>query len=231
MIVRRADDSLYLITQPDHAALAGRIMRQWQPLFDAERRASILHAIEEHDNGWREADEAPTVDPGTGRIHDFMTAPVSVRQGVWPRGIARLADDPWAAALVAQHALTVYDRYTSDLEWGAFFRDLAVIRDEMIARTSLTLDQLKRDYDFVRIGDLISLIFCNQWRQESYGAWTFRGDGDRVTITPDAFNGREVPIAVAACVIADRRYGSESELAAALRAGLAQTLTGLVTGR
>jgi hypothetical protein len=231
MIVRRAGDSLYLIRQPDHAALAGRIMRQWQPLFDAERRGSILHAIEEHDNGWREADETPTVDPVTGDVHDFITAPVAVRQSVWPRGIARLADDPWAAALVAQHALTVYDRYRSDPEWSSFFRDVAKSRDKMIAQTPLTLDQLNADYAFVRIGDLISLIFCNQWDEETYGAWTFRRDGDHVRITPDAFNGREVPIAVVACAIAERRYASNAELEAALRAGSARTITGLVSGR
>jgi hypothetical protein len=231
MIVRRAGDFLHLITQPDHAALAGRIMRQWQPLFDAERRGSILHAIEEHDNGWREADEAPTVDPASGRIHDFITAPVGVRQGVWPRGVARLVDDPWAAALVAQHAITVYDRYRSDPDWVVFFRDLAMARDEMIAQTGLAFEQLTRDYDFVRIGDLISLIFCNLWDEESYGVWTFRRNGDRVTITPDAFNGRELPVAVVACEIADRRYESNSALAAAVRAGSAKTITGLVGGR
>ena len=230
MIVRRAGSTLYLITQPDHAALAGRIMRHWRPLHNADRRASILHAIEEHDNGWREADEAPTVDPGTGRIHDFITAPAHVRQGVWPRGIARLADDPWAAALVAQHAMTVYDRYHADPEWQRFFAALAVIRDQLIMQASLGLDQLTHDYAYVRIGDLISLIFCHQWDEERYGAWSFRRDRDQVMVTPDPFEGRRIPIAVTARQIPDARYDSDGKLNDTLRTAPVVMLKGIVSG-
>ena len=82
MIVRPGDGVLHLITQPDHAALARRIMSLWPSLQKAERRRDILTAIEHHDRGWREPDAAPTVDPATGRIHDFVHAPVEVRQGV-----------------------------------------------------------------------------------------------------------------------------------------------------
>src|SRR5262245_59328697 len=136
MIVHAAGAVLHLITQPDHAALAGRIMGRWQRLYEAERRGAILHAVEEHDNGWREADEAPTVDEATGRVHDFISAPAAVRQGVWPRGIARIAAEPWAAALVAQHAVTVYDRYREDPAWQDFFRDIESTRDALVARTA-----------------------------------------------------------------------------------------------
>jgi hypothetical protein len=228
MIVRRGRGALYLITQPDHAALAARIMRLWQPLFDAERRASILHAIEQHDNGWREADDAPTVDTDNGRVHDFVTAPAAVRQGVWPRGIARLAGDPWAAALVAQHALTVYDRYTSDPEWLDFFRNIALMRDQLIAMTPSTLADLESDYHFVRIGDLISLIFCNQWDDERYGSWTFRRDNDRVVVTPYAFQRPEIFISVAARELPDRSFAFDEELQRTMKAAPAVTLTGTI---
>jgi len=113
VIVRRVHDAIQLITQPDHAHLARTIMEHCVPLAARRRRDAILHAIAEHDNGWAEEDAAPTVNPTTGTVVDFVSAPLSVRHAVWPRGIARLADDPWAAALVAQHALTVYDRCSS----------------------------------------------------------------------------------------------------------------------
>src|SRR3712207_6208701 len=110
MIVREQADRLLLITQPDHAHLSRRVMERCVVLRDRPRRTSILLAIGEHDNGWAEPDAAPQVDPATGSVHDFVTAPLAVRHSVWPRGVARLANDPWAAALVAQHAITVYDR-------------------------------------------------------------------------------------------------------------------------
>src|SRR5262245_49386437 len=96
------------------------------------RRNAILLAIGEHDNGWAEEDAAPTIDPASGAIADFVSVPLSVRHAVWPRGVARLADQPWAAALVAQHALTVYDRFRNVAEWASFFREMEEARDAMV---------------------------------------------------------------------------------------------------
>ena len=106
MIVRQFADSLLLITQPDHAHLAREVMGRALPLARHPRRDAILLAVREHDNGWAEPDAEPIIGP-SGDVADFIAAPIAVRQGVWPRAVARLAGDPWAAALVAQHAITV----------------------------------------------------------------------------------------------------------------------------
>ena len=68
MIIRQSDAALVLITQPDHAALAGRIMRRWEAdgFPQSPRRADILAAVDLHDNGWREVDAVPAVDPVYG---------------------------------------------------------------------------------------------------------------------------------------------------------------------
>jgi hypothetical protein len=230
MIVRRASGVLHLITQPNHAALAGRIMRRWRPLQSADRRAAILLAIEEHDNGWRELDEAPMVDPASGNIFDFVEVPAKYRQAVWPRGIARLSHEPWSAALVAQHALTVYDRFHGDPEWRDFFATIAKTRDALLDEAGDTETHLAADYPFVRIGDLISLIFCNQWESQTFGEYTFARDGDEIVVTPDPFGGERVPIAVTACEIPDRPYSSDAELRQALRDATTVSLTGTVAG-
>src|SRR5688500_19092608 len=107
MIVRPAASAFHLITQADHAALSRRIMEHWLPLAHHARRPSILEAVGEHDNGWRELDQNPAIDR-TGRVVDFVNAPSPAKQAVWPRGAARLAGDPWTAALVAQHAMAGY---------------------------------------------------------------------------------------------------------------------------
>src|SRR5688572_29016028 len=113
MIIRSTGPTRLLITQRDHASLAAHIMRHWRAdgFPEKQRQHVILLAIDAHDNGWREIDASPLVDPGTGRILDFVHAPDHVRRGVWPRGVARLATAPYAAALVAQHAIHVYRRY------------------------------------------------------------------------------------------------------------------------
>ena len=229
MIVRHAGRVLHLITQPDHAALAHRIMQRWEPLRQHARRASILLAIQEHDNGWREPDASPPVDPGSGQIYDFINAPATIRQAVWPRGVARLSHDPWAAALVAQHALTIYDRYKSDTDWSGFFTDMSATRSALVESCGLTLPQLSDDYVHLRIGDLISLVFCNGWREpQQVERWRFQLDGERVAITPGSFAG-DLEMAVPARELADTFYASDAQLKEALQSAPAITLMGVIS--
>jgi len=227
VISRVVDGGVQLITQPDHAHLASRFMEHCVPLAAKARRAVILRAIAEHDNGWAEEDAAPTVNPETGGIADFVSAPLSVRQRVWPRGVARLASEPWAAALVAQHAITVYDRYRSDALWNPFFKEMEEARAAMIQASGLTLEDLAVDYPFVRLADLISLTFCVGWTdQQRYREWTVQLSGTRVNVIP--WGGAEIPIAIQARVIPNRPFRSDAELREALRAASPTTLRGVV---
>src|SRR3954465_10810061 len=159
MIIRPAAHHFHFITQPAHAHLSRKVMEACPALLANPRRTEVLHAIGEHDNGWAEPDAATIVDPVTGAPLDFVSAPVAVRRGVWPRGVQRLAARPWAAALVAQHAMAVYERYRADPSWSAFFTGMAELRDEMVRASRERADDLAGDYRFVRLGDLISLAF------------------------------------------------------------------------
>jgi hypothetical protein len=232
MIARPHDSAFQLITQPNHAHLARRIMERCVPLTANPRRDAILHAIGEHDNGWAEEDAAPMVNPDTGGVADFVHAPLCVRHRVWPRAVARLAADPWAAALVAQHALTVYDRFRMDAEWATFFAGMEAARDSWRLASGLPLDELVSDYAFVRLGDLISLTFCTGWTDEQrFGAWTVQLSGARVMVAPNAFGAAPIPIEIVAGEIPNRPFGSDEELRAAVRAAQPVTLRGEVVGR
>jgi hypothetical protein len=200
MILRLHGSTRVAITQPDHAALAGRIIGAWRAngLLDSPRRDDILLAVAEHDNGWREIDDALLVDPATGAILDFMTVPAHVKRGVWSRAIARLAATPYAAALVAHHAGHVYSRYRSDEAWLPFFAEMDASRDRLLREAvAVTCDNLLADYVFLRIGDLASLAFCTAGTMlgGEFG-YTVRLDGTRVVITPDPFEGADVPFSI-----------------------------------
>jgi hypothetical protein len=232
VIVRLLDDRVYLITQPDHARLAATIMQCCVPLAPRPRRDAILHAIAEHDGGWIEEDAAPAINPTTGDVVDFVNAPLSVRHAVWPRGISRLAGDPWAAALVAQHAITVYDRFRSDAEWTSFFARMEAARDAMVRASGIRADDLAADYAFVRLGDLISLTFCTAWIDEQrFDEWTVRLSGSRVMIAPNAFGGDEIPIQITARVIPAQRFRSDADVREAVSRADTATLRGTVGGQ
>lgn len=200
MIVRPGDPPV-LITQPDHAALAARIMSRWTAngLAVNPRRASIMTAIAEHDGGWAEVDGEPMIGP-EGQVLDFMTVPLDVRHGVWPRGVGRLEHEPYAAALVAHHAVHVYRRYRGDGAWSAFFAQMEGLRDRHLARSGAAMDTLLADYLFLRLGDLISLVFCNAWQDEQKddtgAGYTVRLAGSTVMVSPDPFGGADVPITI-----------------------------------
>jgi uncharacterized protein DUF3891 len=230
VIVRQTPDAFQLITQPDHAALAGAIMQHSAALADHPRRASILVAVAEHDNGWNEPDAAPSIDPATGVPLDFISAPNHVRQGVWPRGVARLADDPWAAALVAQHAIVIFNRYRGDPAWAQFFVEMESMRREMVQASELLLPELLADYWFLGLGDLISLTFCNGWTDvQTFDPWSVHLAGSRVSVWPTLFEGAAIPIAVHMREIRRRVFRSDAELRDELATAPFASIQGVVT--
>ena len=232
MIVRRSGDSLLLITQPGHAALARRIMERWTSdgLPDSPRRESILTAVGRHDAGWESVDVAPMVLPD-GRIADFIVAPGEVRRGVWPRAVATLAADPWTVALLAQHAVFVYSRFESDPEWLAFFNEMKALREHHRDRAALDASVLHRDYDFVRLGDLISLTFCNPWTdRQQHGGYSIIGDGRDLVIEPDPFGGEHVRFEIQARRLPNRLYADANDAKAAWDQAEAVTIAGSIAG-
>jgi hypothetical protein len=234
MIIQPGRSTQLLITQPDHAALAATIMRQWTSdgFEESSRRSDILVAIAEHDNGWREVDAAPLVERATGRILDFIHAPDAVRQGVWPRGVERLANTPYAAALVAQHAVAIYARNRQESGWRPFFAGMEAACERHLQRAGVDRDTLGRDYFFVRTGDLISLTFCNVWTDEQRlgSGYTLRLRGSELAISPDPFGGRTIPIAIAAVEVPAAPFASEAAARDAFDRGGAVRLTGTLRG-
>lgn len=215
MIVRADTTHLILIRQPDHAAAARRILERHPALSGHPRRSSILLAAGEHDSGWTEFDAAPQLSP-EGGIEDFVHVPLAVAHAWAPGSIRGLSGDAYAAALVAHHGMTVYERYRGDAAWEPYFRYLTGIREERLAAAGLSAENLRDDYPYLRLGDLVSLAFCTRWPQEwTFGAWRIRCEGDCVTVDPGEV-GVAIPFSVRA-----RRIGKGPFSPAGLPAALA----------
>ena len=234
MIIRRFASSLQLITQPAHAALSARIMRQWGPTHfpDTPRKASILNAIEQHDCGWAGVDEALVLDEKMGQLLDFTEVPDAVKRETSSRGIEPLASDPYAAALAAQHRLHVYRRYANHPEWSAFFAEMTAVRGSYLGAAGGSLDELLSNYRFVRAGDLASLAFCNNWAKtgEDGCRYSMHLDGTALTIVPDPFDGRTIEIAIEAREIDVQRFGSAEDARRVLASAPVVRLSGVVLG-
>ncbi|MCH9650979.1 MAG: DUF3891 family protein [Deltaproteobacteria bacterium] len=182
MIILREDSELVVTTQPDHAYFSGDLLHLWR--FDGfefhPRRQELIFAAREHDNGWREADSAPRVDPTTQRPHTFQTIPRQVRFEIWQTGVERFSEDhPYASLLVAHHALELHREHRGQPEWeDGLFSFLEESISELAERCEVPLQEVRRDYGLLEVTDLISLAACSGWEG------SFERAGYRFSVEP-----------------------------------------------
>jgi len=238
MIVRRAADHLVLITQHDHAALAAEMLGAWQAdgFPTHPQRAAILDATRLHDVGWQVEDAAPRVDRASGQPFDFIAMPDEHRQAVWPRAVARLRETPYVAALVAQHALTIYRRYDGDRAFAAFFQTMTSERDALYQACERLLPAsalmgFMQAYAWLSIADLLSLVACHGWR-DTFDADHYRVtlEGDRLRVRPDPLAGATMTWRVPGRRLEARAYASDAALREAYAAAPLVWTTGTLSG-
>lgn len=113
MIIQEQGDQLLLIRQTDHATLAGFFARAWgnDEFVRPEPFDSFCLAATEHDNGWRENELLPQIDPKTKSPYSFMSVPTPEHMALYQQGIERVVKiDHYAGLLVSMHAAGLYDR-------------------------------------------------------------------------------------------------------------------------
>lgn len=112
MIVQDQGAQFVIIRQTDHSLLAGFFARHWgNDLFARpEPFESFCLAAEEHDNGWREWELMPSIDPVTFSPYTFMSIPTEEHIALYQRGLERLIKaDYYAGLLACAHCEQLYD--------------------------------------------------------------------------------------------------------------------------
>ena len=101
-------------------------------------------------------------------------------------------------------------------------------RDRHLAAAGRTLNDLQHDYPILRLGDLLSLTFCNAWREPQADAFGYEihFDGVRLSVTPDPFGGQDVPLEITARQMPNRPFASAAEVEREWRAAPTVLLTG-----
>ncbi len=219
MIVVEESDGLVLITQPDHARFAAQLLALWRTgeLRHHPRRELLIAAVREHDNGWREADAAPRIDPATGRPYNFRSLPAEPRREIWQRGVDRFAEqDPYVALMLAEHSWQLHRGRRSGAGWPAYLDELAERRQDLLAATGLDAAELAADYRWLELGDALSLaVCCRSGAPVVRDGLTARLRAGELEIDPFPLAGAttfEIP----GRRIPDRPYCGEADLARAL---------------
>jgi Protein of unknown function (DUF3891) len=129
VLVSRRGGRLALVTQRDHAALAGWFAEHWgneQFVVPAPREALVIAATH-HDDGWLELDGRPMYNAARQRPAHFIELPLTETVGPYGRGVESVyARDPHAGALVSMHFSGFYTG-----RWGVGGGDGAPSRNKL----------------------------------------------------------------------------------------------------
>jgi hypothetical protein len=105
LVIRRVG-GLELITQLDHAALAGVLAEHWgnQRFEVPTPRDALLRAAGHHDDGWLELDSIPAFNSDQARPAHFTELPLTTTRGPYGRGVESVYErDLHAGVLVSMH--------------------------------------------------------------------------------------------------------------------------------
>lgn len=233
MIVVDDGSSYLLVTQNDHAHFSGELLSLWRDdgLPDHPRRGDVVFAGREHDNGWREADAAPRVDPRSGDPFGFLSLPAADRIEIWRRSIHRYRERrPYSALLIHEHALALHASFGSGDEYAELLAGVRASRDELLESSGLDQATVLADYPLIQLTDALSLVACRCFagEREYYGRRFWRESGELV-VDPLPLAGAtrfRIP-----CRRIERRpYRSDTELTTTLARARWEELEVLVRG-
>jgi hypothetical protein len=180
MIVRyESDGSLVMITQNDHAQLAGLLAAHWgNGRFDRPRPyGSLVRAAMFHDKGWIRYETNPHYSVESGKTPNYRDVPNDQEQlaafqwaGDWMSGI-----DNYAGLLVSKHRTGLWQsRYgvitkPAPIKRGTLGPEIRAFieRNEVRQKaTEASLDprELAVNYNLLQVWDLLSLYICSQER-------------------------------------------------------------------
>lgn len=237
MIVTADGDELILIEQEDHAHLTGDLAA-FVPRGRGNH-AAFLAAARVHDNGWREADQAPTRDEA-GLPCTFTTVPDDVYAAVWRRGIARAADvDAMVGLLVGLHGARFFGGRTSP--------EMRTLDDSERARQNRVLaglglggswqalpEEVDEPSQRIAMLDALSLMLCgaidraitSSVGEQPYTLTPSPGSAGlpTVSVRPWPFHGPMPSLSVRARRVPRRPYTSDEDLQTAFAQAAVATL-------
>ncbi len=179
MLIVRRRGGLDLVTQGEHARLAGDLAAAWGNAAFAgpARREGLLLAARRHDDGWRSSDDTPAFDAARARPLHFLELGLAELMALYEPGVRAVqADDPYAGLLVSMHWIgLLHGRWglegAAPAALAAQAGELRLAEEARWARARLDAWDgagprsafeagLWHDYDLLQAVDQLSLALC-----------------------------------------------------------------------
>ncbi len=184
MIVRnQTDGTVVMITQNDHAKLAGLFAAHWgNRQFERPRPyVAMMRAAQYHDGGWLRYETNPYLDPATGTSPSYQQVPNNASQlTAYQWAIDMLTDvDSYSGLLASKHRTGLWQsRYGAITQPPA--RPARALSDDIkafIARNEarqqviaagLDRAEIAVNYNLLQVWDLLSLYICSHDQHQEH---------------------------------------------------------------
>jgi Protein of unknown function (DUF3891) len=219
MLLREEGDAVIAIGQASHAWISGQLARAWRPR--PEPWEAVCLAAEQHDVGMARWDLTPSLNPATGRPHDFLQMPLDVHLGLWHAAPSLLlTQSRYAALLVSLHGSKLYGRRdlaTLDpadaVAIRAFLDAQEAFQERLIVELRADRDELREQQALLFLWDGLSLALCEPWEPFELDGWRLEGG----RLSPWPFEGDQLVVRCEGRRL-EGRYETEPALHAALDA-------------
>jgi hypothetical protein len=162
LVVTERENEILLFEQHEHARVCGELAKQWRDDYFCghDKRASVIYAIIEHDNGWIELDQKPLLNKETSLPYSFIDYPLSPKLAAYTTCINRVEkEDDYAALICSLHYTSFFIDYTNGR--GAEFITQERLRQEKLGRRlKINKESLLFHYNLLQFCDNLSLYLC-----------------------------------------------------------------------
>jgi hypothetical protein len=181
MLHRLSQEGLICITQPNHAWVSGQLARAWgnEHFGQVVPAQEVYLGAEQHDIGWLNWEEAPTLNSKTGYPHRFSELPTQLHVDIWSSTQQRAKPlGRYAALLISLHGTRLYERFTGwkhspesaqivqaflDREYSFQEQLTESLKNDPYYAPHMTPEVIKRNRRLVATWDALSLIVCQNW--------------------------------------------------------------------
>lgn len=256
MLFRELPDGAWLaVSQPMHALVSGQMLRAWgaEGFATPEPFEEVATACAQHDVAWMGWEAAPTLDPATGRPHQFRAVGAKDHAPMWAEGVRRAVASwgAWVGLLVSRHGSRIYASYqdrhrVSEADAAAaetYQREQGALRRELMTLVGASEADVETAAALVAVTDALSLAACGGIETLGWsGKAPLAGGGEVplrleegegvMTVDPWPFAVREVALTWSARRFAPgTRWDDEGAMRAALLAAPVERITGRLIPR
>jgi hypothetical protein len=177
MIVRnQSDGSVVMITQNDHAKLAGLFAAHWgnREFQHPRPRVSMMRAAQYHDGGWLRYETNPSLDPATGKSPSYQQVPTDTAQlAAYQWAIDMLTSvDSYTGLMVSKHRTGLWQQRYGTItqpppgpprKLGDDIQDF-IARNEArqhVITAGHDRHEVGTNYNLLQVWDLLSLYVCS----------------------------------------------------------------------